>query len=131
MPWLGGKSINMDGAQQGSPLRVPFHLSLTMAAKPRQIMPLGRRHCYKRQVLCRHHSKLGLFSPNSSNAPFMHSKTPSAPVLPGAITADQKNHDNSCCQTKAKQRGQEKVRDKFDAENYSLERAVENTGFLK
>lgn len=44
----------------------------------------------------------------------MHSKTPSAPVLPGAITADQKKreeeekkeiYDNSCCQTKAKQKG--------------------------
>lgn len=34
--------------------------------------------------------KLGLFNPNSSNSPFMHSKTPSGPILPPAITADQK-----------------------------------------
>lgn len=70
----------------------------------------------------------------------MHSKTPSAPVLPGAITADQKKkkeeererekgkkkemHDNSCCQTKAKQKGsRKKVRDKLDTRNYSSERA--------
>jgi len=29
--------------------------------------------------------KLGLFNPNSSNSPFMHSKTPSGPILPPAI----------------------------------------------
>lgn len=120
----------MDGARQGSP-SVPFLIPLLKAEKPRQIMPLGCLICYKRQVLCRHHSKLGLFNLNSSNAPFMHSKTPSAPVLPGAITADQKNHDNSCCQTKAKQREQEKVRRKFNAENYSVKEAMENIGSPK
>lgn len=33
--------------------------------------------------------KLGLFNLNASNSPFMHSKTPSGPILPPAITADQ------------------------------------------
>lgn len=48
--------------------------------------------------------RLGLFNRHPSNSPFMHSKTPSGPILPPAITADQKNDNNSCCETKAKQR---------------------------
>ena len=108
---------------QPPPPRFLHCLPLVWQWGPGQIMPPRCPCRHKRQVLCRHHSKLGLFSPNSSNAPFMHSKTPSAPVLPGAITADQgkkrkerkknekeKKNDNSCCQTKGKQRGQEKVR---------------------
>jgi len=47
----------------------------------------------------------------------MQGKTPSAPVVPGALTADQKKtHPNSCCQTKAKQWGQRKVTHKFERE---------------
>lgn len=65
----------------------------------------------------------------------MHSKTPSAPVLPGAITADQKKkktererkRKKSMITAVAKQnpnkREEEKVRDKLDARNYSLERS--------
>ena len=44
------------------PLFLFFHRA-RRSVKPRQIMPLGCPCCYKRQVLCRHHSKLGLFSP--------------------------------------------------------------------
>lgn len=55
----------------------------------------------------------------SSVSPFMQGKTPSAPVVPGALTADQKNHPNSCCQTKAKQWGQQKVTHKFERERQS------------
>ncbi len=73
-----------------------------------------------------------------SVSPFMQGKTPSAPVVPGALTADQKNHPNSCCQTKAKQWGQRKVTHKFERErkreggvetHYSDERGVRNKSF--
>lgn len=72
----------------------------------------------------------------------MHSKTPSAPVLPGAITADQKKkkkpererrererekRKKSMITAVAKQNPrkeeEEKVRDKLDTRNYSLKRS--------
>lgn len=115
-----------------------------MAAKPRQIMPLGCPCCYKRQVLCRHHSKLGLFSPTPLT---LHSCIAKHHLLlfcpeQSQLTKRKKKkkrrrererkrkkkrkemHDNSCCQTKAKQKGsRKKVRDKLDTRNYSSERA--------
>lgn len=59
------KKINKRGwyPTRFPPAFASFSSSLTTAAKPRQIMPLGCPCCYKRQVLCRHHSKLSLFSP--------------------------------------------------------------------
>lgn len=97
------------------PTRFPlcfFLSSLMMAAKPRQIMPLGCPCCYKRQVLCRHHSKLGLFSPTPLT---LHSCIAKHHLLlfcpeQSQLTKKKKKereeiHDNSCCQTKAKQKG--------------------------
>lgn len=93
------------------PTRFPlsfFLLSLTTAEKPRQIMPLGCPCCYKRQVLCRHHSNLGLFSPTPLT---LHSCIAKHHLLlfcpeQSQLTKKKKEiHDNSCCQTKAKQKG--------------------------
>lgn len=81
-----------------------------MPAEPRQIMPLGCPCCYKRQVLCRHHSKLGLFSPTPLT---LHSCIAKHHLLlfcleQSQLTKKKKKeeeiHDNSCCQTKGKQR---------------------------
>lgn len=97
------------------PTRFPlsfFLSSLTTAEKPRQIMPLGCPCCYKRQVLCRHHSKLGLFSPTPLT---LHSCIAKHHLLlfcpeQSQLTKKRKKekeketHDNSCCQTKAKQK---------------------------
>lgn len=56
----------------------------------------------------------------------MHSKTPSAPVLPGAITADQKERERkerkksmitAVAKQKPNKREEEKVRDKLDTRN--------------
>lgn len=56
----------------------------------------------------------------------MHSKTPSAPVLPGAITADQKKKERkekkksmitAVTKQKPNKREKEKVRDKFNTRN--------------
>lgn len=117
------------------PTRSPlcfFLSSFTTAAKPRQIVPLGCPCCYKRQVLCRHHSKLGLFSPTPLT---LHSCIAKHHLLlfcpeQSQLTRKKKKeiHDNSCCQTKAKQKGgsSKKVRDKFDTKNDSLERVREN-----
>lgn len=99
------------------PTRFPlcfFLSSLTMAAKPRQIMPLGCPCCYKRQVLCRHHSKLGLFSPTPLTLHSCIAKHHLLLFCPKQSQLTKKKrrrkkekeiHDNSCCQTKAKQKG--------------------------
>ena len=101
------------------PLFLFFHRA-RRSVKPRQIMPLGCPCCYKRQVLCRHHSKLGLFSPTPLT---LHSCIAKHHLLlfcpeQSQLTKKKKKkkeeegkkrkkkiHDNSCCQTKAKQKG--------------------------
>lgn len=134
------KKINKRGwyPTRFPPAFASFSSSLTTAAKPRQIMPLGCPCCYKRQVLCRHHSKLSLFSPTPLT---LHSCIAKHHLLlfcpeQSQLTRKKKRerkrerkkeiYDNSCCKTKAKQREKEKVRDKFNTRNDSVERTKEN-----